>query len=233
MVLTVDTPNVDAVSSPPSRADDRETLSFLSWLSVAALFAAAMLLRQVIPVNLDVSWLLVAGERVLEGQKLYVDIVEINPPMAVFAYLPGIALAHAIGLDSAVVTDGLVLTLAAASLLVTCQILRLSVKLDNVRLSFFAVWAVAVVTILPMNVFAQREHLALLTFLPALAAYSLRGNCESLPMWAILVAGVGAGITLAFKPFFAVPAVMCVAFAVARSRSWRGALSRPAPHPLV
>ena len=222
MVSTVDTPNVDAVSSPPSsRADDRETLSSLSWLSIAALFATAMLLRQVIPVNLDVSWLLVAGERVLEGQKLYVDIVEINPPMAVFAYLPGIALAHAIGLDSAVVTDGLVLTLAAASLLVTCQILRLSVKLDNVRLSFFAVWAVAVVTILPMNVFAQREHLALLTFLPALAAYSLRGNRESLPMWAILVAGVGAGITLAFKPFFAVPAVMCVAFAVARSRSWR------------
>jgi hypothetical protein len=222
MVSFVDTPNVDPVSSPPpSRADDRETLSSLSWLSIAALFATAMLLRQVIPVNLDVSWLLVAGERVLEGQKLYVDIVEINPPMAVFAYLPGIALAHAIGLDSAVVTDGLVLTLAVASLLVTYHILRLSVKLGNARLSFLAVWTVAVVTILPMYVFAQREHLALLTFLPALAAYSLRSNRESPPMWAILVAGVGAGITLAFKPFFAVPAIMCVAFAVARSRSWR------------
>src|SRR6202035_1663881 len=116
MVSTVDTPNVDAVSSPPSsRADDRETLSSLSWLSIAALFAAAMLLRQVIPVNLDVSWLLVAGERVLEGQKLYVDIVEINPPMAVFAYLPGIALARALGVDPKNVTDALILILAAAS----------------------------------------------------------------------------------------------------------------------
>ena len=115
----------------------------------------------------------------MEGQKLYVDIVEINPPMAVFAYLPGIALAHAIGLDSAVVTDGLVLTLAAASLLVTCRILRLSVKLDNVRLSFLAAWTVAVVTIRPMNVFAQREHLALLTFL--LAARRLRVAQQSRP----------------------------------------------------
>jgi hypothetical protein len=53
-----------------------------------------------------------------------------------------------------------------------------------------------------MSVFAQREHLALLTFLPALAAYSLRSNRESLPMWAILVAGVGAGITLAFTSLF-------------------------------
>jgi hypothetical protein len=104
---------------------------------------------------------------------------------------------------------------------VTYRILRLSAKLDNVRLRFLVVWTVAVVTILPMSVFAQREHLALLTFLPALAAYSLRSNRESLPMWATLVAGVGAGMTLAFKPYFAVPAIMCVAFAVASSRSWR------------
>ena len=85
----------------------------------------------------------------------------------------------------------------------------------------FAVWAAAVVTILPMHVFAQREHIALLTFLPALAVYALRSNREPLPLWAILIAGTGAGITLAFKPFFAVPAALCILFAAIRSRSWR------------
>jgi hypothetical protein len=213
MVSTVDTHKMYAVAGPsPSRADDRETLSSLSWLLIVALFVTAMLLQQRLQLNLDVSWLLVAGERVLDGERLYVDIVEINPPMAVFAYLPAIAFARATGLDSAVVTDGLVLTLAAVSLLVACRILRLSAKLDHVRLSVLAVWAVVVVAILPMNVFAQREHIALLTFLPALAVYSLRSNREPLPMWAIPVA---------FKPYFAVPAIMCVAFAVVRSRSWR------------
>jgi len=222
MVSTADIPENYAVTRPsPSRADDRETLSSLSWLLIVGLFAAAMLLQQVITLNLDVSWLLVAGERMLDGETLYVDIVEINPPMAVFAYLPAIAFARATGLDPAVVTDGLVLTLAAVSLLAAYRILRLSAKLDHARLSFLAVWAVAVAAILPMNVFAQREHIALLTFLPALAAYTLRSNRESLPIWAILVAGVGAAMTLAFKPYFAVPAIMCVAFAVARSRSWR------------
>ena len=226
MVLTAGIPKNYAVSSPsPSRADDRDTLSSLPWLPIVALFAAAMLLQQVIPVNLDVSWLLVAGERVLDGARLYVDIIEINPPMSVFAYLPGIVLARATGFDSAVVTDALVLTLAAASLLAVCRILRLSAKLDNVQLGFLAVWTVAVVTILPMNVFAQREHIALLTFLPALAAYSLRSDRVSPPIWAIPVAGVGAAMTLAFKPYFAIPAIMCVAFAVARSRSWRVLLS--------
>jgi hypothetical protein len=85
----------------------------------------------------------------------------------------------------------------------------------------FAVWAAAVVTILPMHVFAQREHIALLTFLPALAVYALRSNREPLPLWAILIAGAGAGITLAFKPFFAVPVALCILFAAIRSRSWR------------
>ena len=83
-----------------------------------------------------------------------------------------------------------------------------------------AIWAAAVVTILPMHVFAQREHMAMLTFLPALAVYALRSNREPLPLWAILIAGVGAGITLAFKPFFTVPAAFCILFAAIRSRSW-------------
>ena len=60
----------------------------------------------------------------------------------------------------------------------------------------------------------------MLTFLPALAVYALRSNREPLPLWAILIAGVGAGITLAFKPFFTVPVAFCILFAAIRSRSW-------------
>ena len=96
MASTAELPKNYAVSSSSaSRADDRETLSSWSWLLIAALFAAAMLLQQRLQLNLDVSWLLVAGERLLDGERLYVDIVEINPPMSVFAYLPGIVLARA------------------------------------------------------------------------------------------------------------------------------------------
>jgi hypothetical protein len=222
MTSNIDTSDIDAASrSPLARPVDREQRSLLPWLSIGAVFAAAMLLRQVVPLNLDVSWLLVVGERVLDGQRLYVDIVEINPPMAVFAYLPGIALARAIGLDPATVTDGLILALAAASLLATWRILLLSAKLEHVRSVSLAIWAAAVVTILPTYVFGQREHIAILTFLPALAACALRSNGEPLPAWGILIAGIGAGITLAFKPFFAVPVVLCVAFAAIRSQSWR------------
>jgi hypothetical protein len=199
----------------------REGLAPMPLLLIGVVFAVAIGLRQVVPLNTDVSWLLVIGERMLDGQRLYRDIIEINPPMAPFAYLPGVALARILGVDPRHVIDAQLLLLAAASLFAVSRILRLSPATAPSRSGAFAVWAAAVVTILPMNVFAQREHIALLTFLPALAVYALRSNREPLPLWAILIAGIGAGITLAFKPFFTVPAAFCILFATIRSRSWR------------
>ena len=42
-----------------------------------------------------------------------------------------------------------------------------------------AAWAAALLTILPMYDFGQREHLALVAMLPALAVYVLRANRET------------------------------------------------------
>jgi hypothetical protein len=216
------TANIDAVSRMPLCVPAaRENPSRLPWLLIGLVFVVAMLLRHVVALNTDVSWLLTVGERVLDGQRLYVDIIEINPPMAVLAYLPGIALARALGLDPRLVTDTLILMLAAASLAATARILQRSSMLDHVRWVPLAMWAAAVLTVLPMHVFGQREHIATLTFLPALAVYALRCNREPLPLWAILIAGLGAGITLMFKPFFACAVVLCIVAAAVRSGSWR------------
>ena len=208
-----------SLRSPPASAA-REGLAPMPLLLIGVVFAIAILLRQVVPLNTDVSWLIVVCERMLDGQHLYRDIIEINPPMAAFAYLPGVALARILGIDPRHVIDAQLLLLAAVSLFAVSRILRLSPSLSKLNWGPLAIWAAAVVTILPMHVFAQREHMALLTFLPALAVYAMRGNREPLPLWAILIAGVGAGITLAFKPFFTVPAALCILFAAIRSRSW-------------
>jgi hypothetical protein len=213
------TPKIDAVSRP-SLLGSAQRAGLAPMLAIGVVFVVAILMRQVVPLNTDVSWLLVVGERMLDGQHLYRDIVEINPPMAAFAYLPGVALARALGVDPRHVIDAQLLLLAAASLLAASRILRLSPAFAGLNWAPFAVWAAAIVTILPMHVFAQREHIATLTLLPALAVYALRSRREPLPLWAILIAGFGAGITLAFKPFFAVPVALCIVFSAIRSRSW-------------
>src|SRR3954454_14931527 len=191
------------------------------WLLVGVVFVGAILMRQLIPLNTDVSWLLVVGERMLDGQHLYRDIIEINPPMAAFAYLPGVALARFLGVDPRHVVDAQLLLLAAVSLVSIWRILLLSSALAEINWRALAVWAAAVLTILPMNVFGQREHIATLTFLPALAVYALRSNRDRAPLWAVLIAGVGVGITLIFKPFFVIPAALCIVSSAIGSRSWR------------
>ncbi|MDI1262149.1 MAG: hypothetical protein PS018_02685 [bacterium] len=212
------TTDSSVVSGRSPSATDR--LTAMPLLVTGLVFFAAILLRQMVPLNTDVSWLLVVCERMLDGQHLYGDIIEINPPMAAYAYLPGVALARLLGVDPRHVIDAQLLLLAAASMFAVSRILRLSPALAALNWGPFVIWTAAVVTVLPMHVFAQREHIALLTFLPALAVYARRSNREAVPLWAILIAGVGAGITLAFKPFFTVPAGLCILFAAIRSRSF-------------
>jgi len=215
--------SVDA--APGNSRLDRATRLFrlpwlMPWLALAAIFTIAILLRQYMALNTDVSWLLVAGERVLDGQQLYRDIVEINPPMAVLAYLPGIALARAVGVDPHSVIDAAILLLAALSLFLTSRILRRSSFANDFGLPLL-IWSAAVMTIMPLQVFGQREHIATLTLLPSLALWALRWDRQAPRAWAILVAGIGAGITLAFKPFFAVPVALCVIAAAVATRRWR------------
>jgi hypothetical protein len=40
------------------------------WLAVVAVVAVAVLLRQALPFNVDVSWWLIVSERMLDGQRL-------------------------------------------------------------------------------------------------------------------------------------------------------------------
>ncbi len=199
----------------------RKARTAAPWLAVAAVFVAAVLLRQVMPFNVDVSWWLIVSERMLDGQRLYVDILETNPPMAVSVYLLGVALARAIGVRPEVVTDGLVFVLIAASLALTWRILRYSSLRGRVAGGALAVWATVLLAVLPMYDFGQREQLAVLAMLPAIGVYILRGNRERVTPAAVLIAALSAAITLSFKPYFAFAVGFCIFTAAAQARDWR------------
>src|ERR1700674_4692920 len=129
--------------------------ALLPWISIAILFLAAVVLRHFLAANTDVSWLLTVGERVLDGQRLYVDVVETNPPMAVLVYIPGIAIARVLGLPAAVVTDSLMFAAIFISLAIVARIQSKSSVLDGVQGSLLAPLAFAVLAILPMQAFGQ------------------------------------------------------------------------------
>lgn len=165
-----------------------------------------------IPVDADVSWLITVSERVLAGQRLYVEIFEVNPPASVWLYLPQVALAQALGLRPEAVIVAVAAALAFASATLT---LRLAEGLGRSRLLAAGLGFVAL--ILPGGLFAQREHYALLLALPLCALLAQR------PLLArsALPGGIAAGAIMAIKPHFALALALPAALAWRRTRDWR------------
>src|SRR5258705_12470561 len=199
----------------------QRTRTVAPWIAVAAVFVATVLLRQVVPVNVDVSWGLIESERMLDGQRLYVDMLETNPPMALSVYWLGVALAREIGVRPEVMTDGLIFLLIAASLALTWRILRYSPLRGRVAGGALAVWASVLVSVLPMYDFGQREHLVVLAMLPAIGVYMLRANRELVMRAAVLIAALGAEIPLSLKPYFVFAVGFCILATAAQARDWR------------
>lgn len=101
------------------------------------------------PLNADVAWLLDAGSRWFQGQRLYVDILEPNPPLIFY--------------DMAVLTAG---TWSKPAFLAgVCVAIYISCLWCERRWIAFA--ALSIPALLP---FGQRDHLALITVLPYLVA---------------------------------------------------------------
>jgi hypothetical protein len=196
-------------------------LRFAPWLALAALFVTALALRHWLAANTDVSWLLTVAERVLDGQRLYVDVIETNPPMAVLTYIPGVLVARMLGLPAEMATDALVFVAIFISLAIAANILKHSRALEGSSGWPLALLAFAVLAVLPAKTFEQREHIAMIELLPALALCAVRAKGDRAPLWAVLVAGVGAGLTMAFKPYFAIGIFCGLAALALQARSWR------------
>jgi hypothetical protein len=72
--------------------------------------------------------------------------------------------------------------------------------------------------ILPADTFAQREHIALISILPMLAAYAARAGGTSVAATSATVAGLGAGIAVAIKPHFALALILPLTYAAWKLR---------------
>jgi hypothetical protein len=191
------------------------------WLAMAAVFVTAIVLRHVLSANTDVSWLLTAGEHVLAGQRLYSDVIETNPPMAVLAYLPGIVLARLLGITAETAVDALVFAGIAASLALSARVLKRASVVKPGQGWPLTVLALGIVAVLPAQTFGQREHIALIALLPMLALSVIRSMSGAPSRAEAIAGGLGAAVALSFKPHFAIALLAAWAVPVIARRSLR------------
>ncbi len=145
--------------------------------------------------NGDAAWLLILAERWLDGARLYVDVLETNPPMSILLYVPPVWLARQTGLPAEIWMYALVAGLAAISLAATWRLCGSAGLEGRSRAIFVAVAAFALL-VMPARCFAEREHIAAIALLPYLMLLVARwhdarpkGKAMQEPRMASLLAG--------------------------------------------
>ncbi len=171
-----------------------------------ALLAALLVLgaRAVSKQNVDISWVLTLGERMLEGQRLYIDLIELNPPAAVWFYMPAIVIGRLFGMRPELVVELQVLAEIAGCVWFTLHVLRGARLMPSAMLPWFAAALLLVLGVLPARTFGEREHIGFIALLPLLAVLSARAAAAPLPGFGPrLLAGLLAGLAVVTKPHFA------------------------------
>jgi hypothetical protein len=189
-----------ALPMPGGGARDRVVSRGL-WIAAAIAVTVGVLVFVSERPKDDVAWLVYLAERVLHGERLYVDLIDVNLPLIVVLSAVPASVAEWLGLPAL-----LAFYVAATFIVVLCA--WMAALLLRGYSPVFADWLrttaflVVVLVLAPGAEFGQREHLFAALALPYLALLALRLRGGSLrPMPAILV-GVLGGIGFGLKPHF-------------------------------
>ena len=152
----------------------------------------------------DIAWLLYVAQQWLAGRQLYVDLIEVNPPMIVWILAVPAALSAALGVALKLVAVPFFAVCMLGSAAWCARLLRGYGPLGGAPLSIFAAVG-TVLLVLPGHEFGQREHLLVAAALPYLCIFArgLDGG-RSQPVDEV-AAGIAAGIGCAIKPQFLLP----------------------------
>jgi len=193
-------------------------------LTCLALIALSLVGEFRMPLNADAAWLLSAAGRMLHGERLYVDILEINPPLIVWLNVPIAALSRLTGWSPGVVFRAAVVLAAVAS--IVGSVVLLSRRTSGAAEALTATALTIAFFPLVGGIFGQREHVALILILPYVAAVVRRAEGERLGWRSATVIGIGAGVGFAIKPHYVIVWMAIVAVRTICLRA-RRPLARP------
>ena len=211
--------NSGFVGGPRRRLIDARAA--ITYWPVVLVLGIAAIVRCFIWLNSDVSWLLTLAEQVLAGARAYVDYSEPNPPASIIIYMPAILLAHFFSITAESAVTILTFSGTLASLWLVARALpndELAQPRD--RQLLFAL-ACALLLILPGDNFAERENIALIAILPMLAVYARRADGAHVDIVLAVLAGIGGGIAIAVKPYFALALLLPLPYVLWRRSAHR------------
>ncbi len=190
--------------------------------------AAALVLLAVVPefsgrTIPDTGWLLYAAGELLDGATLYVDLIEVNPPLIVWLNTIPVGLARLTSQSPILVYRLMVLALALGTVALSARLVARAAAEESVE------WRRVLVLLLLFGAltfaredYGEREHLLLALVLPYVMLTWLRAEGVPVSRGEGVAIGAAAGLGIALKPYF-VPlwlALELYLYARGRPRRW-------------
>lgn len=153
--------------------------------------------------NPDSSWLIYAAQRLADGQVLYVDIMETNPPLIIWLSLLPVRLGRLLNISPFLIFPVLVTFINLASLILVANIMR-GKKIIGEKPVFQAIllYIAFAFFLLSPAVYGQRELLFISLVLPYLLKSLVEDKNENKASAVHLVIIMMAAVGFALKPFF-------------------------------
>jgi hypothetical protein len=184
----------------PIGSDCVAILSFVIFVLVLAITLVAAIGS---PLKDDIAWLLHLAGDLLDGKRLYVDDVEINPPLIVWLLLVPAKIARASGVPVKIVADVSFAGVIIAAAFWSARLLRGYNALFEHQTAIFTAIA-TVLLIVPGVEFGQREHLLITLALPYLCLVALRLSGRARGKAEAVGAGIAAAVGCALKPDYGI-----------------------------
>ncbi|UCI19736.1 hypothetical protein FJ970_01805 [Mesorhizobium sp. B2-1-8] len=172
--------------------------------------------------NTDVSWLILICEKVLDGQKLYVDILETNPPFSVALYIGPVWLSQRLGISPESAIEFFIYMVFFVSIALSAVVIERSRIFVDVKTQWIYPALAVLLLIMPGNVFGQREHIGTMLFMPMLFLMMWRiepGAAASVPLSLAVAVGLAGSVLVLVKPHWAAGIVLPYLFIAWRKRS--------------
>jgi len=150
----------------------------------------------------DTGFLLDEAARVLNGARLYTDLVEMNPPLIVLLNMGAVLFGRLLGISGILAYRLGCLAALLGTLALAMSLLRRLLPHALVLRRAIVLLLVFTLFNLPGQDFGEREHLLLMLAVPYLLLAAARAAGREIPTSQAVLVGLLAAIGLALKPHF-------------------------------
>lgn len=170
------------------------------FVAIASLFLVSVYVRFHAELVSDAAWYLYVADGLLHGKSLYVDFMEVNPPLGMWLTVPIQWIANELHLAPIPVLISIYFMLTAICLALCNRYLKRHEAFTGNFRTWFIIGLAAILLFMPTRDFAEREHLLLLWFLPWVFLRALKNSDTGVSIGERVLIGVMAGIAISIKP---------------------------------